>query len=256
MHETLERVQVSSTPAIDGPLKVYVALLALAVAVASPTRTTQIACAVAFSGLAWHAAGTHALRLFVVPVTFLVPGLVVVLLVTPGGETLAEFWFLSIAEGGVSTATETGLRSLASLSVLGFLVSTTPIPELFAALRRLRLPAFVVELSLLVYRSIQVLIEEADRLRIAAGSRLGFVDRRTTVRSTKLLAGSLLIRSIDRAERLEDAMQARGYAGRMPTGEYDSRGHGYAALLLGALLLTAVPAVLTSVQEVGSVVIP
>ncbi|MDR5673752.1 cobalt ECF transporter T component CbiQ [Halalkaliarchaeum sp. AArc-GB] len=241
MHETLERVQVTSSPAIDGPLKVYVALLALALAVASPVRTTQVACVIAFTGLAYHAAGSHALRLFAVPVTFLVPGLAVVLIVTPGGETLAEFWFVSVTESGIETALNTGLRSLASLSVLGFLVSTTPVPELFAALRRLRLPAFVVEMSLLVYRGIQLLLEEADRLRAAAAARLGFLDRGTTVRSTKLIAGSLLVRSLDRAERLDDAMQARGYDGRMPTGEYNSCGHGYAAVVLGALIVTVVP---------------
>lgn len=244
MHETLERTQVSSTPVIDGSLKVYLALVALAFAVASPSSTTRIACVLVFSGLAYHAAGRQALRLLTVPVAFLLPALAVVLVFTGGGETIASVWVLSITEVGLSTAIDTGLRSVASLSVLAFLVLTTPVPELFAALRRLRLPAFVVEMSLLVYRGIQVLLEEADRLRSAAGARLGFVDRTASVRTTKLVAGSLLVRSIDRAERVEDAMQARCYAGRMPTAEYRNRGYGYAALVIGLLIATVLPTVI------------
>lgn len=239
MYETLERVQVTSVPAIDGPLKVYVALVALVFAVASPSSVTQLSAFVLFSALAIHAAGTHYLRLLAVPVTFLVPSLAVILVFTTGGETVTTVWIVSISEVGLSTVTTTGLRSVASLSVLGFLVLTTTVPELFAALRRLRLPAFVVEMSLLVYRGIQILVVEAERLRTASAARLGFVDRPTTVRTTKLLAGSLLIRSLDRAERTEDAMRARCYDGHMPTSEYENRGYGYAAVV-GVLLIVSV----------------
>lgn len=134
MHETLERTQVSSTPVVEGSLKVYLALLTLAFAVASPSSATRIACALVFSGLAYHAAGRRALRLLTVPVTFLLPALAVVLVFASGGQTIASVWVLSITEVGLSIAIDTGLRSVASLSVLAFLVLTTPVPELFAAL--------------------------------------------------------------------------------------------------------------------------
>ncbi len=240
MHRTLESVQVASRPAIDGPLKVYVSLLALVLVVASPNEATRLGALTSFSALALDAAGRHYLRLLGPPVAFLVPSLVVILAVTGGGEVVVRVWLLEVTAEAVETAATTGLRSLAALSVMAFLVLSTPVPELFAALRRLRVPAFVVDLSLFVYRGIQILLVEADRLRTAAAARLGYVDRRTQVRTTKLVAGSLLVGSLERAERVDEAMRARCYDGRMPTVERTNEGYAPAAVVLGVLAATVV----------------
>ncbi|MFC6989043.1 energy-coupling factor transporter transmembrane component T family protein [Haloplanus sp. GCM10025708] len=143
---------------------------------------------------------------------------------------------MDVSERGVRTATTAGLRAIASLSVLSFLSLTTTVPQLVAALDELRLPESIIELMLLVYRGVQVLVEQAVRLDTAARLRGGFESRRTLFRTTKLVASSLLVSSLDRAEAFGTAMESRNYAGRMPVPEYESGGHATAGFVLVVLV--------------------
>ncbi|MDG5777443.1 cobalt ECF transporter T component CbiQ [Haloarculaceae archaeon H-GB2-1] len=235
-HATLERTQQDATPRVDGHLNVYFALTALAVTVAAPARTTHLAAAAWFLALGYDAAGRQYLRFLKVPTYFLVPSLAVVLAFT-AGDPIAALGPVTVTRTGVDRVVTTGLRSVASLSVLGYLVVTTPVPALFAALKRLRLPSFVVEFALLTYRGIQLLLAESERLHVAAAARLGFRNRRTTFRTTKLLSFSLFLKTLSRADAMEQSMRARGYDGKMPVPSVENRGHGYAVAALACLVL-------------------
>lgn len=235
MHRTLEDVQVDATPAVEGPLRVHFVLVALLLT-ATTTRTSVYAVAIAtFAGLSMHAVGRAYVSLLGYPLSFLLPSLLLIAVLTPG-DPVFDVWLLSISERGVQVATTTGLRAVASLSVLSFLALTTTVPELVAALDDLHLPAPIVELLLLVYRGIQVLVEQSTRLHTAARLRGGFDSRRTLFRTTKLVGSSLLLSSIDRAEALETAMESRHYTGRMPVPEYESGGYAIVGGVLSLLV--------------------
>lgn len=103
-------------------------------------------------------------------------------------------------------------RFALTLGALLALAATTSFPAICQGLTALRVPrAFVVQL-LFLYRYLFLLAEEAGRMRRARELRaLG--RRGLTLRSAGALAGSLFVRTLDRAERIHQAMSARGYDG-------------------------------------------
>ena len=237
MHHTFEEIQRSATPLIDGPLKIYLVLVALVLTVSTQSVLAHGVAVVLFGGLALHAVGTGPIRWVGLPVTFLLPGIAVILVVTPG-EPVMGWWLISVSASGIATATETLSRSVAALAILSFLVLSTPVPAVVTTIRRLPVPTIVVELFVYIYRAIQVLFDESIRLRTAATARAGFNSRRSTYRTVKLIASTLLVRAFDRIERLGDAMRARNYDGRLPVADaFESTGHGYAVTIVGILLV-------------------
>lgn len=118
---------------------------------------------------------------------------------------------LAVSGGWVSFASIL-LRFLLTVSAALILVATTGMAGICAALVRLRVPrVFAVQLALL-YRYLFVLLEEGSRLVRAVGLRSG---RGGTVplRVYGSLAGQLLLRALDRAQRVHAAMCCRGFDG-------------------------------------------
>lgn len=125
------------------------------------------------------------------------------------------------------TATQTGALRVASvalkagLSVLVAvtLTATTPFTEVLAALRGWGLPPLLVAILALTWRYLFVLGEEAQRLLRARAARSGRAAGAPggsliwRARVTGGLAGNLLLRGTERAERTYGAMAARGYDG-------------------------------------------
>jgi cobalt/nickel transport system permease protein len=106
------------------------------------------------------------------------------------------------------------LRSTLTLSAALVLVAVTGMPALCAALERLGAPrAFAVQL-LFLYRYLFVLAEEALRMTRARELR-SFGRRGRGMRVAAALLGSLLLRTLDRAERIHHAMRARGFTGEV-----------------------------------------
>ncbi len=122
---------------------------------------------------------------------------------------------LHLATDGLRLALATTLRALAAMSCLAFLILTTPLTDWMASLRRVGVPAGVVELILLIYRLIFVFAERALTGHQAQAARLGYsrVDR--SVRSLGLLAGNLFQRALEQARRLEAGLAVRGYDGEL-----------------------------------------
>jgi cobalt/nickel transport system permease protein len=99
------------------------------------------------------------------------------------------------------------------------LVSATPFSALLAALRGLGMPALFLDLLALTYRYIFVLVGEAMRLKRAAAAR-GYRPRwLPQAVIVGRMAGSLFVRSYERAERIYGAMRLRGYDGRLPAAQ-------------------------------------
>ena len=146
-------------------------------------------------------------------------------LALPAGFLLAGVPFLAVSldftqgfslhfsPDGLRLALDTIVRALAAVSCLSFLTLTTPLVDWVPLLRRVGIPAGIVELILLVYRLIFVFAERALTGRQAQTARLGYSRPDRSVRSLGLLAGNLFQRSLEQARRLEIGLAARGYAG-------------------------------------------
>ena len=127
--------------------------------------------------------------------------------------------------------------TLTTLAAL-LLIATTTLPDLGAALHRLGLPRPLVVQLLFIYRYLSVLLTEAGRmtqaceLRAAPGSGLPY-------RTWGSLLGQLLLRTIDRAERIYAAMCCRGFDGEIKLLRWQSfqrKDAGYLLLWLAFFL--------------------
>lgn len=101
-------------------------------------------------------------------------------------------------------------RVCAGASLVLFLSMTTPITDLLAAAKRLRISPLFLELTGMVYRYTFVLAEEAASVMSAQKIRLGYRTFASGLDSFGILSGKVFIRSYDRAERVAVAMKSRG----------------------------------------------
>lgn len=122
---------------------------------------------------------------------------------------------LALSPEGLQLALVTALRALAAMSCLAFLILTTPLTDGVLLLRRIGIPAGVIELILLIYRLIFVFSERALTGRQAQAARLGYSRLDRSVRSLGLLGGNLFQRALEQARRLEIGLMARGYTGEL-----------------------------------------
>lgn len=125
---------------------------------------------------------------------------------------------LTISGEGLQVAGLLYLRATAILVVVMALVYTTPMVVLLGTLERWRAPRAVMNVALLTYRYLFTLWWELTRMRWALATR-GFT-RRGIARTHRALAnvvGVSLVRSLERTERIQQAMQCRGYRGRLRT---------------------------------------
>jgi cobalt/nickel transport system permease protein len=96
------------------------------------------------------------------------------------------------------------------------LAATTTPRDLIVGLDRLRCPQLLVQIATFMLRYLQVLGDEARRMRIARLSR-GYEPRFLwQARSLAAGVGALFLRAYERGERVYLAMLSRGYTGRLP----------------------------------------
>ncbi len=127
------------------------------------------------------------------------------ILVTVGGLPISGGWisFASIV-----------VRFALTLSAALILIATTGFDQVCRGLSRLYAPkAFVLQL-LLLYRYIFVLAGEAARM-VRAFRLRNLSDERPAMRTYAALLGSLLVRALDRAQRIHMAMLSRGFDGEI-----------------------------------------
>jgi cobalt/nickel transport system permease protein len=119
--------------------------------------------------------------------------------------------------GGLGWAPDAAVRAgslvghaLAGSAAVLLLAATTPMSDLLPALRRLRVPAAVVEVASVTYRLVFVLLESLRTIREAQTARLGYSSMRRSYRSSGALGAAVLTRSFDRARRLQAGLAGRG----------------------------------------------
>lgn len=107
------------------------------------------------------------------------------------------------------------VKALGAVSCLYALSLSTPMNELIGVMRRIHLPAVVIELMYLIYRYIFILLAAYAQIRAAASARLGFAGARNSVRTFGRCCANLLVQSFRRAGACFDAMESRCYEGKL-----------------------------------------
>lgn len=206
-----------------GKLALVLALLLVSL-LASSAYIPIIALAIG-AGLLWYSTRFRLPRVLWIAVLeaviiFAISALVIAFLTQGGGDPIFTIalgpLYVQLYPQGAYLGTMVFLRAAAGLAVMLFFATSTPIPHLAHALRQLRVPSYVIELVVLVYRYAFLLLEQMDTMYTAAQCRMGFRGTRNKLRTTGRLAVGMFVRSMDVADRSEMALHCRAFRGDFP----------------------------------------
>jgi len=135
---------------------------------------------------------------------------------TVPGEAMFSLLGFPASWEGLWQALRIALKANAIVLMLMALVGTLESTTLGHALYRLRTPESLVHLLMFTVRYIDVLHQEYLRLRRAMKTR-GFRPRNSlhTYKTIGYLVGMMLVRALERSERVLAAMKCRGFSGRI-----------------------------------------
>jgi cobalt/nickel transport system permease protein len=195
----------------DGRLKVVLTLVAMAANVLfARVWLSGALLGLAALGMAYSRCHWKHILLFL-----LAPGWAVLVLVFGmsfgfGVQPLLRLGPLTLYREGIAMGLNAGLRVVADLAWAGLLVITTPFSDILRALRWMRVPEVLVDTLSFMYRYAFLLFDEFSAMRNSAKARGGLADFRSAARTSGVIAGRIFLRSYDRADRIQLAMQARG----------------------------------------------
>lgn len=154
---------------------------------------------------------------------FMVLALVMLPFTVPG-DTLISVAGMDASRQGMLQALVILFKANAVVLMVLALVGSMETVALGQALGRLGAPEKLVHLYLFTVRYLDVLHREYVRLRMAMKAR-AFTMRsdRHTWRSVGYLFGMLMVRSLERSERIVAAMRCRGFDGTFPTMDEPTR---------------------------------
>lgn len=144
---------------------------------------------------------------------------------------------MSLAVDGLWAGWNIVAKGTLGVLIALLLAATTSARDLLLGLDRLRTPQAITQIALFMLRYLEVLADEARRMRLARLSRLDDPRFLWQVKGFASGLGALFLRAFERGERVFLAMRSRGYTGRLP-----------AALHAGS--------VATARQWVGAAVVP
>jgi cobalt/nickel transport system permease protein len=123
-----------------------------------------------------------------------------------------RYFSLTGYEEGLTRGILLFLRIMAAVTLATMLSFSTPMIEILETLRLCKIPHLIIDIADMMYRYIFIIQETAHIMHRAQISRLGeSASWARRVGDTGRIAGSILIRSLDRSTRIYQAMLARGY---------------------------------------------
>lgn len=140
-----------------------------------------------------------------------------------GRRCLVATPFLALAAGllgweqGALLGLSVLLKGYLAAIVVGILLDALPMVQLLEALRGLRVPSSLHLILTLMHRYTGILKEEYARLARARECRTVRPLGRSRYAVYGQQMGALLLRSLDRAERVHAAMVSRGFTGAWPS---------------------------------------
>jgi cobalt/nickel transport system permease protein len=144
---------------------------------------------------------------------------------------------VTVSSHGLAVGARIWFKALAIVTLVLALAASTPFPALLQAARAIHFPGILVQLVALTHRYVVLLADELARLRVALRVR-GYRNRANfhSYRTVGHVAGILLVRGIERAERVSQAMLCRGFDGQFRSlNTFRSRSADFTAFLAVAI---------------------
>lgn len=130
-------------------------------------------------------------------------------------QITSSFFGFSVSGGWISFLSIM-LKFLLTITSALLLIATTSFPGVCHALQKMGIPEIFVSQLLFLYRYIFVLAEEAMKI-VRARDMRSFGGRGLGMRPAINLFGTLFLRTVERAERVYQAMLSRGFTGSLNT---------------------------------------
>ena len=222
--ELLEEIaQENALRGVNTYLKLAVGLGALLLSLLSTGFVAPLFIALAMIGALLFLARIEPRTLgeaFAAPASFAILSVAAIVLVSGGSGAVWSlqpfFWLsLSVTPESVDFGFYVFCRTLGGMASLLFIALTTPMTDLFVVMRQCRVPPVLIELVMVVYRTIFTLLDQLVRCYHAQVMRLGYSTRRESVRTFATLCGAVFIASWNAGEDQIRAREMRCYDGRL-----------------------------------------
>lgn len=186
------------------------------------------------------------LRLLTIPITFLVTGVITIIInqFKSAGDALFSIHIFGGLYGISFNSLQIGLnlflKSFGAISCLYFFSLNTPMNSFLSLLRK-KFSGMIVELMELIYRFIFIIWEEANKIHVAQASRLGYEGFKNSMNSLGELVTTVFIRAFRRADRIHVSLESRGFEGNFDfliEEENTSKLLNTCTLIASALLIT------------------
>ncbi len=163
------------------------------------------------------------IKLYIVPVIFLLFSIIPILISI--GKTnvfiysvnIGKYYF-GLNKETIYTALMTASRSIACISATYFLALTTPINQLIKIFKDLKVPNFIIELIILIYRFIFIFLEEIKEIYMAQEMRYGYYGTKNSFKSFGILIKSLFVGVFLSYEDMVIALESKLYDGEFKIG--------------------------------------
>jgi len=208
--------QDSCVHRLDSRIKFIIVLIFTAVVISLPVTSPSILACYAIGPFTILVMGRIPIRFALKHILVVSPFVLILALScplydkTPFTTAFGPFTW-QISTGWMRCFTILGKFIVTMLALIA-LVSTTRFNDLLTGLQRLGLPKLLTIQLGFLYRYIFILIDRAHHiLRARAGRKLRNLGAKVELKTAAAMLGSLLIRSLDTAEHINIAMQARGF---------------------------------------------
>lgn len=215
---------ISKLKGIDPMLKLVFALLTLGVCLWANSALIAVLVILIMGWVTVCKGGTPIslfMKLMLIPMSFLIIGVLTIAVNVSQSQSIFLFSIalagthIGVSSVSIANAIRLFFKALGAVSCLYYLSLNTPMVDLLAVLRRLKVPKLMIELMGLIYRFIFVLFETANTMITAQQSRLGYSNLSSGYRSLGTLASTLFVRAYKRGDALYTALEARGYDGEL-----------------------------------------
>ncbi len=208
---------------VNPDFKFGVGLLSLILCLLSPMGITSILISITMIVIILHIGKVKPsdyLRLIQIPLSFILLSQIVLVFdlskIRMGDMNIPfmGYYFIATKETFLRSFL-VSIKALCSVTCLYMISLSTPMYEIIAVLRRCKVPEIMIELMYLIYRFIFVLLEAYQNMKQSAKSRLGYTNFIRSYYSFFGICMNLFVISFQKASKHFDAMEARGYNGRL-----------------------------------------
>ncbi|WP_096201845.1 cobalt ECF transporter T component CbiQ [Bacillus sp. FJAT-45350] len=137
------------------------------------------------------------------------------------------------------------LKAVTSMTIITMILETQSVDQFMKSLADLKVPPIMITVLLLSYRYVYLFLDDIQKMQLALKTR--FFKGGVSIKNLKVygqLTGCLLIKSLDRSEKIYNAMASRGFNGTLRFKESSSISSvdiwktTISILFIGALIVT------------------